>query len=69
VTRQQKLIDHVQHQQRRHAVIGKALPGLREGEVSEARRMAKESAGSPLVERYRWRAVNGRLPFRNVEGA
>jgi len=69
VAGQQQLVDHVQHEQRSHAVVGKSLPRLRKGEISEARRMAEESAGSPLVERYRWRAANGRLPFRNVEGA
>ena len=39
VARQKQLLDHVQREQRRHAVIGKALGELSPGEDREAGRM------------------------------
>jgi hypothetical protein len=44
----QELVDHVEHQQGAHAVIGKALPRLGEGEIGETLRMAEEAAGQRL---------------------
>jgi hypothetical protein len=46
VAGQQQLVHHVQHQERRHAVKGKALPGFGEGQVEEAFRMAHKGAVS-----------------------
>ena len=43
VSRQQQLVDHVQHQQRRHAVEREALPRLGEGEIEEPFRMTRET--------------------------
>ena len=43
VPRQQQLVHHVEHQQRRHAVVREALPGLGEGEVEEPLRMTRET--------------------------
>src|SRR3546814_9868120 len=40
--RQKELLDHVEHDQRRHAVIGKTLPRFGEGEIVEAARVAEK---------------------------
>jgi hypothetical protein len=40
----EQLVLAVERQQRRHAVIGKALPGFREGQIAEPARMAEKGA-------------------------
>src|SRR6476620_1725284 len=57
--RQQQLVDHVQHEERSHAVIGEALPRLGEGEIGEALGMAEASAARPLVERNDAAQISG----------
>ena len=42
MTRQQELLDHVEHQQRLHAVVREPLPSLREGEVAQPARVAEK---------------------------
>jgi hypothetical protein len=41
---QQQLVDHVQHQQRGHAVVGKTLPRFGECEIGEPFGMTEEAA-------------------------
>ncbi len=41
----QKMIDHVENEERAHPVIGEALPHLRGEEKAEAFRMAEDVAG------------------------
>src|SRR5665213_3369101 len=41
---QEKLLAHIEHEQARHAVIGKTLPRLGEGEKAERARLAEERA-------------------------
>ena len=43
LARHEQVIDHVEHEQRLHRVIGEALAGLGEAEIAEALRMADES--------------------------
>ncbi len=40
----EQLVDHVEHQQGQHAVIGEPLPGLGEGQVAQAHGVAQEPA-------------------------
>ena len=42
VTGKQQLVDHVEHQQCGHAVIGKALPRFGEGEIGKRLRVAEK---------------------------
>jgi hypothetical protein len=42
---------HVQHQERRHAVIGKTLPGFGESEKTQRRRLAEERSATRLQAR------------------
>ena len=41
--RQEKILHHVEHEQRLHAVVGEAFPGFREREIPEAARVAEET--------------------------
>src|SRR3546814_13608582 len=66
--RQKELLDHVEHDQRRHAVIGKTLPRFGEGEIGEAARVAEKhaivgSCGHRPPKIYGPRARLRRLPF------
>src|SRR3546814_1613207 len=66
--RQKELLDHVEHDQRRHAVIGKTLPRFGEGEIGEAARVAEKhaivgSCGHRHPKIYSPRARLRRLPF------
>jgi hypothetical protein len=63
MARQQQLVDHVQHQQRDHAVIGKALPRLGESQEGKAPGMAEEAARRRL---YRLRLVQSAAPRSTV---
>jgi len=40
----QQPVDHVEHEQRLHAIIGKAFPSFGEGEITETARMTDEAA-------------------------
>ena len=44
VARQQRLVHHVQHQQRRHSVVGEALPGFGERQKEKPLGMPQEGA-------------------------
>jgi len=41
---QEQRVAHIEHQQRRHSVIGKALPGFGEGQIGKCGRLAEEGA-------------------------
>jgi hypothetical protein len=41
MAREQQLVDHVQHDQRRHAVVRESLPGFRERQEVQSFRMAE----------------------------
>src|SRR5207249_4986851 len=45
----QQSVDHVEHEQRLHAVVGKAFPGLGEGDIAETARMPDEAAIREVV--------------------
>ena len=47
----QQSVDHVEHEQRLHAVVGKAFPGFGEGDVAETAWMPDEAAILRIVHR------------------
>ena len=64
VAGKQQLLDHVQREQRGHAVIGKALPHLGEGEIAS---LARVTAGDRAI--APWRSVESRCAiFEGLTG-
>src|SRR6266699_2866149 len=59
VTGMQQPVDHVEHEQRLHAVVGKAFPGFGEREIAETARVADKAA---IL-----RIVHGRRVLRQAE--
>ena len=49
----QQSVDHVEHEQRLHPVVGKAFPSFGEGDVGKPARMADEAAILRVVHRGR----------------
>ena len=44
VTGMQEPIDHVEHEQRLHAVVGETLPRFRERDITQAARVSEKTA-------------------------